>query len=141
MFPSIAAKDQAILMDFEGFSKETTPNKQMRSTHAATANPVQEKGTPQRNMEIVETSAGIMPKASHEKSNARPSRVALRTYRKCPGCNKTLMRHTLLYRHKCKGDPEMGDKALLERMDERIKRRIRPFSETDVLDCSQPTSG
>ena len=34
------------------------------------------------------------------------------------------MRHTLLYRHQCKGDPEMGEKALLERMDERIKRRM-----------------
>ena len=52
------------------------------------------------------------------------------------------MRHTLLYRHQCKGDPEMGEKALLERMDERIKRRIGPFSEADVeLDCPQPTSG
>ena len=34
------------------------------------------------------------------------------------------MRHTLLYRHVCKGDPEMGGKALIERMDERIKRRM-----------------
>ena len=94
-------------------------------------------------MEIVETSsAGIMPKASHEKSKACPSRVALRTYRKCPGCNLTLMRHTLLYRHQCKGDPEMGEKALLERMDERIKRRIGPFSGADVqLDCPQSTPG
>ena len=138
ILPSIAAQNRAILTDFKGFSKEATPNKQMRSTHAAT-NPVQDKGTLQRKMEIVETPA-VMTDASHRKSDACPSRVALRTFRKCPACDKTLRRHTLLYRHKCKGDPEMGGKALLERMDERIKRRFGPFSETDVLDCP-PTSG
>ena len=69
--------------------------------------------------------AGIAPNVSmHEKSKNCPSRVALRTYRQRPGCHRTLMRHTLLYRHQCKGDPEMGEKALLERMDERIKRRM-----------------
>ena len=110
----------------------------MRSTHAAT-NPVQDKGTLHRKMEIVETPA-VMTDASQRNSDACPSRVALRTFRKCPACDKTLRRHTLLYRHKCKGDPEMGGKALLERMDERIKRRFGPFGETGVLECP-PTSG
>ena len=136
MFPSIAAQNQAILTEFEGLSKGGS-GKQMRSTHAAT-NPVQDKGTLHHKMEIVETPA-VMTDASQRNSDACPSRVALRTFRKCPACDKTLRRHTLLYRHKCKGDPEMGGKALLERMDERIKRRFGPFSETDVL--GPPTSG
>ena len=34
------------------------------------------------------------------------------------------MRHTLLYRHVCKGDAELEGKTLIDRMDERIKRRM-----------------
>ena len=102
------------------------------------------RGHPQSNMEIVEmSSAGFMPNVSrHEQSKKYPSRVALRTYRECPCCKRTLMRHTLLYRHHCKGGPEVKEKALLERMDERIRQRIAPFSEADVeLDCPQSTAG
>ena len=52
------------------------------------------------------------------------------------------MRHTLLYRHHCKGGPEENEKALIERMDERIRQRMGPSSEADVeLDCPQSTPG
>ena len=136
-FPSIAGYKSSNSNGFQRIVEEGS-GKQMRSTHAAT-NPVQDKGTLHHKMEIVETPA-VMTDASQRNSDACPSRVALRTFRKCPACDKTLRRHTLLYRHKCKGDPEMGGKALLERMDERIKRRFGPFSETGVLECP-PTSG
>ena len=91
-------------------------------------------------MEIVEkASVGIMPNESrHEKSKQCPSRVALRTRRECPCCKVTMMRHTLLYKHQCKGSPELKEKTLLERMDERIRRRMGPSGEV-VLDCPQAT--
>ena len=89
------------------------------------------------------SSAGIVPNVSmHEKSKNCPSRIALRTYRECPRCKRTLMRHTLLYKHQCKGDPELEEKALLERMDERIKQRMGQSSNTDVgLEGPQATLG
>ena len=53
-----------------------------------------------------------------------------------------MMRHTLLYKHHCKGSPELKEKTLLERMDERIRQRIGPSSEVDVeLECPQATPG
>ena len=77
-------------------------------------------------METIDVlSAGIAPnEPMRDKSKNCPSRVALRSYRKCPRCDKTLMRHTLLYRHVCKGDAELEGKTLIDRMDERIKRRM-----------------
>ncbi len=99
-----------------------------------------EEDNPQSNMEIVEkASVGTMPsEPRHEKSKQCPSRVALRTRRECPCCKVTMMRHTLLYKHHCKGSPELKEKTLLEH--ERIRRRMGPSSEV-VLECPQATPG
>ena len=58
---------------------------------------------------------------------------ALLTRRQCPGCGRTLLYHTLMYKHVCRGDAETKKKWLLERMDQRILERGVPGNEAERL--------
>ena len=58
---------------------------------------------------------------------------ALLTRRQCPQCGKTMLYHTLMYKHVCRGNAETKKKWLLERMDQRILERGVPGSEAERL--------
>ena len=58
---------------------------------------------------------------------------ALLTRRQCPQCGKTMLYHTLMYKHVCRGNAETKKKWLLERMDQRILERGVPGNEADRL--------
>ena len=58
---------------------------------------------------------------------------SLLTRRQCPGCGRTLLYHTLMYKHVCRGDAETKKKWLLERMDQRILERGVPGNEAERL--------
>ena len=101
------------------------------------------KDNKQSNMENdAETAVGVtMPtESTHEKSKQCLSRDALRTRRACPHCKVNMTYHSLLYKHCCRGSPELKQKRLLERMDERIRQRMGPPSEVE-LDFPQATPG
>ena len=58
---------------------------------------------------------------------------SLLTRRQCPECGRTLLYHTLMYKHVCRGNAETKKKWLLERMDQRILERGVPGNETERL--------
>ena len=58
---------------------------------------------------------------------------SLLSRRPCPGCGKTMLYHTLLHKHVCRGNAEAKKKWLLERMDQRILERGVPGNETERL--------
>ena len=58
---------------------------------------------------------------------------SLLTRRECPGCGRTLLYHSLMYKHVCRGDAETRKKWLLERMDQRILERGVPGNEAERL--------
>ena len=58
---------------------------------------------------------------------------ALLTRRQCAGCGRTLLYHSLMYKHVCRGDAETKKKWLLERMDQRILERGVPGNEAERL--------
>ena len=62
---------------------------------------------------------------------------ALLTRRQCPQCGKTMLCHTLMYKHVCRGNAETKKKWLLERMDQRILERGVPGSEAERLQMTK----
>ena len=48
-----------------------------------------------------------------------------------------MLYHTLLYKHVCRGSPEMKKKWLLDRMDKRILERVVPGSEAECLHATR----
>ena len=69
------------------------------------------------------------------------SRNELRTRRECPTCKVTMTYQSLLYKHCCRGSPELKQQWLLERMDERIRQRLGPQSEVELDCCPRATPG
>ena len=58
---------------------------------------------------------------------------SLLTRRQCPECGRTMLYHTLMYKHVCRGNAETKKKWLLERMDQRILERGVPGNEAERL--------
>ena len=58
---------------------------------------------------------------------------ALLTRRPCPECGRTMLYHTLMYKHVCRGNAETKKKWLLERMDQHILERGVPGNEAERL--------
>ena len=99
------------------------------------------KGDEQKNMENeAETYLGAVMATESTHKRQRQSREALRTRRECPHCMVSMTYHTILYKHVCRGPPELKRKWLLERLDKRIRERVVPPSEVE-LDSPQPMPG
>ena len=99
------------------------------------------KGDEQNNMENeAETYLGAVMATESTHKRQRQSREALRTRRECPHCMVSMTYHTLLYKHVCRGPPELKQKWLLERLDKRIRERVVLPSEVE-LDSPQPMPG
>ena len=88
-----------------------------------------------------ETAFGANTSIEMVQEKQRQSRNALRTRRECPTCKVTMTYHSLLYKHSCRGSPELKQQWLLERMDERIRQRMGPHSEVKLGCCPQATPG